>query len=228
MKIKTKVSSKNYINSVLNELRNSSYHPPDRDHGSGYVPSFTSSNEPHLKQALLTLHFLFPHELIPALDLLDRKLVTKFQRQLPNKINAEPVIFYVQSASAMTEYASRSSTNSRFKNTWNATKVHYEVRLDAWNCTCAAFAQAQLKLLVEGDASNQGFDIAAEANRAAVIQRVMFGGVATSQDEPTPLCKHILAVALYVSAPCMFGDGVLCKNVSADEMAAWSAGWGEA
>ena len=31
------------------------------------------------KNLLLTLHVLFPHELLPALDLLDRRLVTRFQ-----------------------------------------------------------------------------------------------------------------------------------------------------
>lgn len=32
---------------------------------------------PSVKPLLLTLHVLFPNELLPALDLLDRKLVTK-------------------------------------------------------------------------------------------------------------------------------------------------------
>ena len=35
------------------------------------------------KKQLLTLHVLFPNELLPALDLLDRRLVTRF-RAMPN------------------------------------------------------------------------------------------------------------------------------------------------
>ncbi|KAE9990846.1 hypothetical protein EG327_000839 [Venturia inaequalis] len=38
---------------------------------------------PSFKPTLLTLHILFPNELLPALDLLDRNLITKFILQTP-------------------------------------------------------------------------------------------------------------------------------------------------
>lgn len=228
MGIRTDFSSKAYVNSIFNKLSHSQTNSSNHASGLAHKPTLASSNQPHLRQVLLTLHFLFPHELLPALDLLDRKLVAKFPQRLSNDKSPEAQVFYVQSASAITEHATRGSINPRFRNTWSATKVHYEVRLDAWNCTCAAFAQAQLKLLVDRDISSDEQDVAADAKGAAARQQCMFGGVATNRNAVTPLCKHILAAALFVSAPHIFGNFTQDKDVSMEEIAAWSAGWGEA
>ncbi|KAL8877799.1 MAG: hypothetical protein Q9192_008594, partial [Flavoplaca navasiana] len=46
--------------------------PPPSRHPNPLLPS-----PPALKPLLLTLHVLFPNELLPALDLLDRRLVTR-------------------------------------------------------------------------------------------------------------------------------------------------------
>ncbi|KAL9614436.1 MAG: hypothetical protein Q9204_008833 [Flavoplaca sp. TL-2023a] len=46
--------------------------PPQSQNPNPLVPS-----PPALKPLLLTLHVLFPNELLPALDLLDRRLVTR-------------------------------------------------------------------------------------------------------------------------------------------------------
>lgn len=179
------------------------------------------------KSTLLTLHFLFPHELLPALDLLDRSLVKKFRCQTGSNESMALEVFYVQSASAVTEPVNRRSANSRFRNAWTATKVHYEVRLESWNCTCAAFSQSQLKLLLgrEGRVEDEA-DTAFQTNGAAQVQS-RFGGVATTVDSVVPICKHILAVIMVDAAPRLFGSSLETRDVSIQEMAAWSAGWGE-
>lgn len=67
------------------------------------------------KPLLTTLHALFPGILLPALDLLDRHLITH--------ITSSPTstsLYLVRSTSGLT----------------------YAVRLRAWNCSCAAFAFA--------------------------------------------------------------------------------------
>ncbi|KAI4189985.1 MAG: hypothetical protein L6R41_001093 [Letrouitia leprolyta] len=56
---------------------------------SSSPPSETTSNPlttapPSIKPLLLTLHVLFPNELLPALDLLDRKLVIRFTLESSN------------------------------------------------------------------------------------------------------------------------------------------------
>ncbi|KAL8864381.1 MAG: hypothetical protein Q9198_009902, partial [Flavoplaca austrocitrina] len=46
--------------------------PPQSQQPNPLIPS-----PPALKHLLLTLHVLFPNELLPALDLLDRRLITR-------------------------------------------------------------------------------------------------------------------------------------------------------
>jgi SWIM zinc finger len=150
-----------------------------------------------IKSLLVTLHFLFPHEMIPALDLLDRGLVCrmvimsslhsaegsesgtgsaaaavapgggidsatdthtgasseddddrpgadsykggtipKYLRKEVDKGEIE--IFYVQSASSL-QSSTTIHRHSRHQNTTHRSTT-YEVRLEAWNCTCPAFA----------------------------------------------------------------------------------------
>lgn len=55
----------------------------------------------------------------------------------------------------------------------------------------------------------------------------VFGGVATNSGMPIPTCKHILAAAIGMAAPGLFGHGIQSREVSVEELAGWSAGWGE-
>lgn len=113
--------------------------------------------------------------------------------------------------------------NSRGK----ATDTFYEVRLDSWNCSCAAFAFAAFALLgvEEGGGGNEGGDPVvgmgvnageAEAGGAGDCGRgaaaaleeeererggFRFGGTATKPDAVVPVCKHILAAAVARSLP---------------------------
>lgn len=115
------------------------------------------------RSIFLTLHVLFPHELLPALDLLDRRLVTRLTirspvsdahdqneaakwfasshsatQALPNQPVRNAELFYIQSSSA-----SEKSSSSRYvhrKATTSTRSAFYEVRLDSWNCSCPAFS----------------------------------------------------------------------------------------
>lgn len=116
------------------------------------------------RSLFLTLHVLFPHELLPALDLLDRGLVTRLTvlpvgggstrrgdddtEQSPGTSTAELTsnstgweVYYIQSSSSSSTsshaHPSRPARSHARKH--DAGTAFYEVRLDSWNCSCPAF-----------------------------------------------------------------------------------------
>ena len=200
------------------------------------------------KPIFTTLHLLFPHELLPALDLLDRKLITQLFFGPPSAAaSTAPAtrpgqsddlsapteqlpweIFYVQSASAA-EVSSKS--RSRYRRGYNPTRPHYEVRLDAWNCTCPAFAFSAFGGV--SDVSDDQVSPVDPVEQAVTGtdegggERWRFGGTATRNMTGAPICKHILAALLGKALPSFFANGVERKEVSATEAAGWGAGWGD-
>ena len=186
------------------------------------VATLTTADIAHSKSALLTLHFLFPHELLPALDLLDRQLVT--QLIIPGNVGGllQNEVYYVQSASAT---ASRPFKTSRHQFT---TPTSYEVRLAAWNCMCPAFAYSAFgksldtDLDLEEPASDQVYE-----HQNGEHSRARLGGVLTRLDAGVPICKHILAAFLGSGAPALFGTSVRVKEVDGIEVAGWAGGWGD-
>ena len=218
---------------------------------AGTIQSLSTLRRQDLKSAkpiFTTLHFLFPHELLPALDLLDRKLVTQLMitrsaesdqgtavppvpadSTTPAVATQQPSleIFYVQSASAT---ASSSKTNTRYRRVYNPTGTYYEVRLDAWNCTCPAFAYSAF-----GGALDLGHDQAGAEDGCDRMESEMngnrpewrFGGTITRDGTGVPICKHILAAMLGKALPDLFGYGVEQKEITAVEAAGWGGGWGD-
>lgn len=106
------------------------------------------------RSLFLTLHVLFPHHLLPALDLLDRGLLTRLiygtQEAAGDvsqgvhgagELNEASDVFYIQSSSAALSGTGRKK-GPRGRNTHatDPSAIYYEVRLDSWNCTCPAFA----------------------------------------------------------------------------------------
>ena len=192
-------------------------------------PKLSALSGPSSKQAkscLMTLHFLFPHELLPALDLIDRNLITKLQHTIGGSERSTQ-IFYVQSASAVTGVEQHRPGNARFRNAWIPTKMYYEVRLDSWNCTCAAFTHSQLKMLLLEEQTPDIDSASSSFNGLLPISDIYFGGSVTKADGITPVCKHILAAIMCTTAPNLFGRGCTCKDVSAEDLAGWAAGVGE-
>ncbi len=265
----------NFVFNSLSELRHQTFVPEQPTTSSSHVyPAFNNVNDendvaPNLlsqlspndtknaKSIFLTLHFLFPHELLPALDLLDRKLVTTLRFGPDNKYE----VFYVQSASAQSANPShvtaRADRQPRYydaRRKAKATDTYYEVRLDSWNCSCAGFAFDGFKGLDveegEGDgverigpgdggygrgagdggpSTSVGEDEEGDnaGKREADGTKFVFGGLATRKTEPVPICKHILAAALVKAAPDLFGCCVKVKEVSTAELAGWGAGYGD-
>lgn len=183
---------------------------------------------------LTTLHCLFPHELLPALDLLDRGLVARFTcasestdlSSTPTNINLGEV-FHVQSASAVQP----TGTSSRYAKRPMSTPTAYEVRLKAWNCSCPAFTFSAFGKGSDLEAASSKPDD--EPNDENPGQGYMtddwwlFGGNLTSGSvRSVPICKHLLACLLGTRAQGLFGGGVEEKRVSLEEMAGWGAGWG--
>ncbi|ETN44257.1 uncharacterized protein HMPREF1541_10808 [Cyphellophora europaea CBS 101466] len=206
------------------------------------------------RPSLLTLHLLFPHDLLPALDLLDRGLVTRLT--CPSNVSEGEhkfssggrEVWYVQSASAITD-AEQSRVGvaggtGRFRNALRskATDTFYEVRLDSWNCSCAGFAFQAFILLTTGeevwkaDVGSGGLgkdDVAmAEGSReGSAAEDFRFGGTAMNGGM-APVCKHILAAALarnmpaFVLSPDREGRDRE-RQAGRQELAGWGAGWGD-
>ena len=187
------------------------------------VTNLSSGDISQHKSTLLTLHFLFPHEFLPALDLLDRQLVTHFivKDDLENTRKNE--VHYVQSASATTSRPTKTSRHHA------ATTVAYEVRLAAWNCSCPAFAYS---------AFGKGFRTALRLDSHLIVShdqedvdgddgKPRLGGVLTRAETGVPICKHILAAFLGTAAPEIFGKGVCTRDIDEAEAAGWAGGWGD-
>lgn len=168
---------------------------------------------PKDRQLLITLHCVWPKDFLPALDLLDRRLVTSFE------VEGRTALYYVRSTQisrARYHGASATATSSS----------HYEVRSSAWNCSCPAFAFAAF-----GQVSLDGH-LDCVPNEPIVHEggvahhRTSFGGY-TLGEEVAPVCKHLLACFLAERCEKIFGPYVERRQTSVEEMAAWAAGWGD-
>ncbi|KAI1341810.1 hypothetical protein F5Y15DRAFT_348175 [Xylariaceae sp. FL0016] len=131
---------------------------------------------PSHRSLLTTLHVLYPNTLLPALDLLDRRLVTRIivdarqttdsdedcenkpdSRALPSQPHttsrANPSFHLVRSA----QPPSRRQTHHN-PPTGPGPGQCYTVRLASWNCSCAAFAFSAFPAAASSSAS-AGYDI---------------------------------------------------------------------
>ncbi|KAK7403682.1 hypothetical protein QQX98_010526 [Neonectria punicea] len=163
---------------------------------------------------LLTLHVLFPGLLLPALDLLDRKLVTRLRhgedqdqdQDQEKDAGVRHGIFLVRSLAATTRRTREPAPSTQ----------RYIVHLDTWNCSCASFTFDAFPNHPgpADDTAPQPPDPETEWS---------FGGMgrdgqgASSGD--VPCCKHILACLLFVKWPRMLSQYVEDRSISRDEMA---------
>lgn len=115
-----------------------------------------------------------------------------------------------------------------------AATMSYEVRLGAWNCSCPAFAFEGVGLMGGGSEVWEGVVEERRDRGVGQDEGWVFGGLRNlgcgggdDEDERKfPVCKHLLA-CLLVEKCSLFGDGVVIKTVSDEEMAGWAAGWGD-
>lgn len=205
-----------------------------------------------LKPIMLTLHCLFPNDLLPALDILDRGLVQRLVRE-DNLDTMSSVSNYAQNVTTEgqgawqgTELASdldqpnqdvylvtsasaaRDSAASSTTTTTHGQEKGYEVRLRAWNCTCPTFTLSAFRdfpLRADPAAERPSCDEMLHGQDLIYP----FGGTlncATDRMSP-PICKHLLACLLFARCPRVVkakGDGI--RMVSLEELAGWCAGWG--
>jgi hypothetical protein len=198
------------------------------------------------RSVLLTLHVLFPNELLPALDLLDRELVVRLVASSgphvppPDKEAAQDTNMEQDTSTTLEDqntdigntkhgdgnavYYVRSAqhitSNSRFRDPVASTS-HYEVRTLSWNCSCPAFTFSAFPA--------QPLDREEEEDGNAVIDEEeggewMVGGLSLGQG--VPMCKHLLACVLAERGG-LFGSYVKTREVSVEELAGWAAGWGD-
>jgi len=237
-----------FLDSLLPPQPASNYSPPTS-------PAPSNPLQIPQKPLLLTLHCLFPNELLPALDLLDRRLVTRFIIERPRSsevpvLETAPVaegagdaeqtrdapspplpprqdriwegsVYYVRSSrQARSRFASKRSENT------TAEGMSYEVRLQAWNCSCAAFAFAAFSGEGDGASDIEDQRIANDGEGGGDDKEVArargWGG--KTLGDGVPVCKHLLACVLAerVEGLAAFVEE---KLVSREEMAGLAAGW---
>ena len=200
------------------------------------------------KNILLTFHVLYPNEFLSALDLLDRHLLTRVVvvRRTENadqrrESAAEPTTASVTSvennnvasmAVAGNQkphrntplYFVRSAQQPRkfgAGRTYDPLATHYEVRPAAWNCSCPALVFAAFPSGI-GIAGSTPSDLQEEGND----EGRRFGGLSRSAHGMPPACKHLLACVLAEQCD-VFKGFVEQKEISAEELAGWCAGWGD-
>lgn len=185
-------------------------------------PSSTSestSDGSNWRQQLLTLHVIFPSLLLPALDLLDRELVTRLivvnqsqaaasrTDQAIQDSDVEPVqgqhtdhnLTSHQGMGFSKDQICMYSVQSAASATFRGRRRHvpqasksYAVHLDAWSCNCGAFALDAY--------SNYAVTSSAEQLQESSISSGAFGSLGMDArlglQEDFPCCKHLLACLL--------------------------------
>jgi hypothetical protein len=156
---------------------------------------------------------MYPTTLLPALDLLDRRLVT---RLLPQ--TSEPSIkkwnsnFYLVRSTAQ--------TGGRFKDM--LAEKAYEVRTAGMWCSCPGWAVASFPADLGNDEYIRNEDESIDENEEDNI----IGPLLTSKGrEQLGMCKHLLACLLVERVACL-ANYAEEKEVSLEELAGWAAGWG--
>jgi hypothetical protein len=130
-----------------------------------------------IQSAFIALDKIFPGTLLSSLDILDRGLATRYI--LPKEeIKAEHFtrIYYVRSSQPR---------SSRFI-TPLIPKTAYEVRPEAWHCTCASFAFKAFSSEYAFDPTECGVEDYPGSDRWGGELRGTF----------IPVCKHLLAVLI--------------------------------
>jgi hypothetical protein len=204
-------SHRRLLTSLIDSLSSEQPPPPQGNseseqdvHGSDTRTVAVSRNRHKL---LLTLHVLFPLLLLPALDLLDRKLVTRIYRNTPSPpqddVRKTPPLYIVKSIA---------STLGRRRQQRDLVTRTYVVRLAAWNCTCASFAFDAFPPSKPTYSTSYGDEEAMDISWS--------GGLSLDgMTEDMPCCKHLLACLLAERWAVEHQNYVVTRHVTRDELA---------
>ncbi|KAL7929127.1 hypothetical protein V8C35DRAFT_316304 [Trichoderma chlorosporum] len=204
----------------------------------------SSAGDSNWRRQLLTLHVIFPSLLLPALDLLDRGLVTRLlvaneshnaleraaslvppisiENGIPQNIDkhCESVVPDSWQATGCREQIcmytvqSAASNTTRRKRHAPQTAKVYVVHLDAWSCSCGGFA---LDAYSHYDVANNSEKL---QNSAPPGWAGNWGLDRLASLEDFPCCKHLLACLLaekWRNAP---GGQVHDRYTTKEELAA--------
>lgn len=240
--------SRRFLDSLLPPQPSIGFPPPTS-------PAPPNPLQPPQKPLLLTLHCLFPNELLPALDLLDRRLVTQFIDERPRSsevpaLETAPVAEGERDAeqtrvapnppppprqdqkrggsvyNVRSSHQSRSRFASKRSENTTAEGMSYEVRLQAWNCSCAAFAFAAFSGEWDGASESENNRAASDGEGGGDGEEVVGAGGwgGKTLGHGVPICKHLLACVL---AERVEGLAAFVEEyfVSREEMAGLAAGW---
>ncbi|KAL9122821.1 MAG: hypothetical protein Q9187_000631 [Circinaria calcarea] len=207
-----------FITSLFKQLKAQSHIPTNHSSSSSFI-----SSGPALRNLFLTLHCLFPNELLPALDLLDRSLVTRLlieparhagmSNDPGGEIERDSPVYYVRSA--------QTTRSSRYQSAAAVGGLSYEVRPGAWNCSCPAFTFSALNGV--GTEKDEGMgSVDGEAPKTEGEWK--FGGLLLGEDG-IPICKHLLSCVLIENCGLFAACGDE-KAVTREDFAGWAAGWG--
>ena len=162
-----------------------------------------------------SLHIpLMPQHFLPALDLLDRGLVTKCIRP-----NSYAPVYYVRSQNPV----NATSTSS----TYSSSRNHlYEVRPHAWNCTCVSFAFATYASLYQ-DVDNDNGIYKNDDPEKMLSERLdwQWGGCSNDNGHAPLICKHLIACVIAERCPGAINGAVIERHATAEELAELSVLW---
>ncbi|KAM0713633.1 hypothetical protein Q7P37_010595 [Cladosporium fusiforme] len=225
--IPTLPTTQHLLTSLISTIATATDHNKNQDGTSNSNPlgNITDTNT---KSAILTLHTLFPDDFLPALDLLDRGLVTRFILA-PSPPPSPPPSENPEMPGSLPPNKNTPSSRSRTHTSAADTRpqTSYSIHLNAWNCSCPAFAFSAFPATTPDDA----FARAAEDEECPTDESVetawRFGGLTrAARDGVPPVCKHLLACVVAERWE-GFGALVVERGVGGDEVAGWAAGWGE-
>jgi hypothetical protein len=97
-------TSREFVTQLLKSLRTLPHTSADATNAATTNP-LVNTSEP-VKKQLLALHVLFPNELLPALDLLDRRLVTRFRMRREADYQLKEIALPTQVVAALNSVAS--------------------------------------------------------------------------------------------------------------------------
>lgn len=171
------------------------------------------------RKLLLTLHVIFPRILLPALDLLDRNLITEYTTPQPptQKI---PLDTKTHQPNTTTSHSNAPHARLHIIRSLASTLPRkdpktYLIHLDAWSCSCPSFVLETFSGSGDGD-----IPTSSETNWS-------FGGLSGEKvgvaGERLPCCKHLLA-CLLADRWEAFGEYVTKKQCTTNELAGLVAG----
>ncbi|PKS13093.1 hypothetical protein jhhlp_000434 [Lomentospora prolificans] len=202
--------------------------PPPPDQPSVFPGNPLQGLGDDARGLLSTLHVLFPSQLLPALDLLDRRLVTRvIVRDVPARRPATARTDSSREDGVVEDdgegdgrkgtYIVRSLASTMRR---KAESKCYLVLLTAWSCTCPAFVfdafpPASLSVPVVAGTPDDG--------PAADGEAWSFGGLSLDglpgASGNVPCCKHLLACVLVEKWGAVLGKYALERRVTKEEMA---------